>query len=793
MARNEHGVRVGIAGFKDGAIESFKEKLNKVLADISKTATVEIGHIKLGKSAKEELKAAFKNEPIKVPIFLDYDKKLSPLKESIEGIQQSLNNAFSIKFNEADFSTVKTQLSDVQTQVDNLNAGFNTLSRNYSRAMKTTVTTKEGRDNLKTVRSAQRELTKQNSKILNIGDEAAQIRLSNEYQRLIDILREYEDAIDSTETAAVRKANNDVAALIREIDAQRELEKQATRTADAYNKAALRREVREAAAPTVDQRELERQSRVLNNTMNQLSTAIPKISDQGEYDKIYNSYVELQKKITEAYTAFGGMSMQRVQELQREAEAIRRNIELANQQAKESAKTQKTTLPSDVKEAKKYLDKEIAEIGKSLGKLDDGVAKSGISSDYEVLKKDAIDAHATIDGLTLGTIDRLHQQAQAIKDNIAAELKLKEAAVSQQSVEDRFSAVGELVDGFSDKGVSPEVSTIKTKYAEIRDAIEQANEAGKDWGSETTKQINDQITELNELIDTWEKQLSLENRTQNLLKSTEKYLSDNPRVANSSYGETLRGYVDQMKSGDLSTAELAAVNAEITKTKRAAHEAGLDVKTFWDLLRQGYEKFGTWSLVTKTFTAVVRTIKKMISTVVELDTAMTELKKVTNLTADEYTRFGKQAATIAKTIGASMTDVIKSTADFARLGYSVDDAAQLAQAALVYKNVGDGITDVNVATESLISTMKAFGVQAQDSMYIVDMFNEVGNNFAISSSGIGDALVRSASALAAAGNNIQESIGLITAMNSVVQDPDAVGELCAQWRSNTSLVSMYNG
>lgn len=49
------------------------------------------------------------------------------------------------------------------------------------------------------------------------------------------------------------------------------------------------------------------------------------------------------------------------------------------------------------------------------------------------------------------------------------------------------------------------------------------------------------------------------------------------------------------------------------------------------------------------------------------------------------------------------------------------------------------------------------------------------NNFAISSSGIGQALLRSASAMAAAGNTIDESIGLITAANSVVQNPETVG------------------
>ena len=50
-----------------------------------------------------------------------------------------------------------------------------------------------------------------------------------------------------------------------------------------------------------------------------------------------------------------------------------------------------------------------------------------------------------------------------------------------------------------------------------------------------------------------------------------------------------------------------------------------------------------------------------------------------------------------------------------------------------------------------------------------------GNNFAISSGEIGDALKRSASSLGVGGNSLSEAIGLITAGNTVVQDADTVG------------------
>ena len=100
----------------------------------------------------------------------------------------------------------------------------------------------------------------------------------------------------------------------------------------------------------------------------------------------------------------------------------------------------------------------------------------------------------------------------------------------------------------------------------------------------------------------------------------------------------------------------------------------------------------------------------------------------------------------------------------------------MAKTAIVYKNVADGLDTVDEATDSIISTMKAFGIEADDTMGIIDKFNAVGNSFAITSAGIGDAMQRSASALKEGGNTIDESIGLITAANSVIQNPEQVGE-----------------
>lgn len=49
------------------------------------------------------------------------------------------------------------------------------------------------------------------------------------------------------------------------------------------------------------------------------------------------------------------------------------------------------------------------------------------------------------------------------------------------------------------------------------------------------------------------------------------------------------------------------------------------------------------------------------------------------------------------------------------------------------------------------------------------------NNYAISSDGIATALQDSASALMAAGNNLEQSVALVASANKVVQDPSSVG------------------
>lgn len=251
------------------------------------------------------------------------------------------------------------------------------------------------------------------------------------------------------------------------------------------------------------------------------------------------------------------------------------------------------------------------------------------------------------------------------------------------------------------------------------------------------------------------------------------------------YGETMRrntpGSYDAMMSLQerLQAGELigkgGVAQQEFLDIAKNARLAGGEVETLGQTIRRVFnEKLG-YGILGALAIYARQGIMQVYNNVVKLDTAMTELKKVTDETDATYSKFLDNAAERAQKLGATMSDVVTASSDFARLGFNIDDASKLADAAIVYKNVGDGINDISTASESLISTLKAFDIPADDVMKIVDVYNAIGNTEATSSAGIGEALQRSASALSVAGASVEEASALAAAMNTTVQNSEKVG------------------
>lgn len=166
--------------------------------------------------------------------------------------------------------------------------------------------------------------------------------------------------------------------------------------------------------------------------------------------------------------------------------------------------------------------------------------------------------------------------------------------------------------------------------------------------------------------------------------------------------------------------------------------------------------------------ASIGVLKEGFSIILEVDNSMRDLKKVTNETSQEYEAFENQANDMAKALGNQTKNVIEATAAFAQMSYSYQESKELAQNSIIFQNVGD--IDSESANKGLIATMKAYNIQAKDSMDIIDKLNNVSNHYAVSVGGLNDAIMRGGSALSTANNDLSQSIALITTANSAIQD-----------------------
>ena len=230
--------------------------------------------------------------------------------------------------------------------------------------------------------------------------------------------------------------------------------------------------------------------------------------------------------------------------------------------------------------------------------------------------------------------------------------------------------------------------------------------------------------------------------------------------------------------------DVTDLSARLSNLEVEASRCGATTETLGQKLSRLFKEHFQTAIAMAGVAMVKQGLREVYNNVVDIDTSMTNLKKVTNETESVYSSFLSSASSQARELGASISDVIDSTAEWSRLGYTLDESQELAKWSTVLSNIGDGIDSASDAASYLVSILKGFRMEADEVEHVVNVLNSVGNNEPISESGIAEALVRSASALSAAGNSFEESVSLISAANSVLQDPDTVG-------TTLKTISMY--
>lgn len=224
---------------------------------------------------------------------------------------------------------------------------------------------------------------------------------------------------------------------------------------------------------------------------------------------------------------------------------------------------------------------------------------------------------------------------------------------------------------------------------------------------------------------------------------------------------------ESLAQGNTTFAKGAKALDEVTKAAEGSNQGFFQLSQG---IMDAISKFTMWYLISGLVTGAINAIKQMVAEVISLDASMVELNKVFDASSEELERVKDRAFEIADGLGTTGKAVIDATTEFKRMGYTIDESLDLARVATMMTNVAEGITDAGEAANILTAILKGTGVSTEYAMSLLDRLNEVSNNNAISFDALAHMLQESAASMSVLGNNIDETIGMLTGAYAVIQD-----------------------
>ena len=226
--------------------------------------------------------------------------------------------------------------------------------------------------------------------------------------------------------------------------------------------------------------------------------------------------------------------------------------------------------------------------------------------------------------------------------------------------------------------------------------------------------------------------------------------------------------------------QLKSVRNQIAAFTSELKANGLASQSLGDKWRSLIDKSKNLLSAASIVTAIFTQVKQAISTFLKLDTAMTNLYKVTDdiTSRDQFSGLLTKWNKLAQNLAITTESLINSAAEWSKIGFNLDMSEQLAQITAIFEKTAE--ISNQKASSTLISAAQAFteiGDLGEEDYVarveaIGDRINAIGNKYAISSEGIADGLQNASAALKVAGNDLNETIALITATNKVFQNPE---------------------
>lgn len=286
-------------------------------------------------------------------------------------------------------------------------------------------------------------------------------------------------------------------------------------------------------------------------------------------------------------------------------------------------------------------------------------------------------------------------------------------------------------------------------------------------------------TELNNSLKDSDTSAKFAAKLNNLKNQVEIFANTNRRATESlrvmrdgetTFAQGFQNIRDALSSGNLDVTGLQRLREQFQNFRGEADAAGLTVSRFFQSMQSQLRMvLQRWI----SLYAVIGYIRKMIDNVKELDNAMINLRRVTDETDAGYQRFLEDANELARQMKTTTASLVEMSYQWSKLGFAMDEALELSKASTIFMRVADVGQDQ--ALSNLVTSLKAFRLEASQTMDVVDKLDKLNNEYAVSAAGLGEGLERSASAMAMTGNSLEETLAMLTGAGEITQNLENTG------------------
>lgn len=378
----------------------------------------------------------------------------------------------------------------------------------------------------------------------------------------------------------------------------------------------------------------------------------------------------------------------------------------------------------------------------------------------------------------LDAFDRLDGEVGLLKAKLATDSKANGYA-------DSMDFIGSKIDLVEAKfqALSQQPERLGARVANLRELFAQFNDtADNSEKIRIFEELQNQLSLCDGQINNINKQGGLSLIDPNLDTNLQKARSDLETIGRQwsalKYDKGLNQQFDILRAGLNEIKDPVALKSwrtEFNAFKSEVKAAGKNVMSLGDILKNNLSKVLQWVSATTMLFRAIRLLKSACKTIIELDTAMVDLRKVTDETEASYRKFYYTANETAKSLGVTTQALIAQTAEWARLGYTLKDAEKMAENSAIFTAISPEL-NMEESTDGLISIMKAFGYEADYMLDgVISKINKIGNEMAVSNKDLVEVMTRSSAAMSAANNSFEETIALATAATEITRDASSVG------------------